>query len=146
MEIFSIEEIISKSIPSSHLSGVYFLIKDDEIVYVGQSKNIFSRIDTHKRNRKLIFDRVFYIYTPELDDLDRIELESKYISDILPRYNIAHAKEFIPKPKYGVWNRRFGSCKTEKVKTPFKVEIYRKVYRSHGKWIPPPADLSKYNK
>ena len=43
------DEILRASEPHRTLCGVYFLIKDDVVVYVGQSIDVDSRLATHKR-------------------------------------------------------------------------------------------------
>jgi hypothetical protein len=41
------EDIIKGSAPWATASGVYFLINDDKIIYVGQSTNVYARITAH---------------------------------------------------------------------------------------------------
>jgi hypothetical protein len=64
--------------------GVYFLIREDEIVYVGQSKNCPSRIQTHINDKGKVFDSYTFIATHS-DNLDF--LESWYIYAFNPKYN-----------------------------------------------------------
>jgi hypothetical protein len=64
------------------LSGVYFLCKGDDIVYVGQSKNVAARIGGHLAHKE--FDRVFCLRVP-LGDLDYVEGE--FIRAIKPALN-----------------------------------------------------------
>lgn len=54
----------------SLFSCVYFLIKDNRVVYVGQSVNIAGRLVDHFRTKE--FDRVLYLLVPE-SELDRTE-------------------------------------------------------------------------
>lgn len=75
------------------ISGVYFLVFRDEVVYVGQAVDIFARIRMHRTNRSLIFYKYFYIEYNEKDLRD--ELERKYIEMLCPKYNI----DFNPKAK-----------------------------------------------
>ena len=63
-------------------SGVYFFIKDQCIVYVGQSKDVFARIPTHKKRK--LFDQVVFIPVPK-DDLLRVE--RAFIRVVAPVYN-----------------------------------------------------------
>ena len=62
--------------------GIYFLIKDKKIVYVGQSTNIFARVGAHKMDKD--FDKAVYFECPstELDDL-----EYELINILQPQYN-----------------------------------------------------------
>jgi hypothetical protein len=50
--------IVKNSKKPFYICGVYFLIKNDEIVYVGQSVNIYIRIREHK---SFDFDKVFIL-------------------------------------------------------------------------------------
>lgn len=49
---------------------VYFLVKDDEVIYIGQSVNLPSRIEAHLETK--IFDRVYYVPAARRD-LSRVE-------------------------------------------------------------------------
>lgn len=74
-------------------SGIYFLIHDEEIVYVGQSVDVKSRLDQHSRGDDVhdpkLFNRYFVIMcdTSELNNL-----EAYYINKFHPKYNIAIPK------------------------------------------------------
>ncbi len=61
--------------------GIYFLVLDGKIMYVGQSIDIFSRIKSHTDKE---FTDVYYLEVPE-KDLDKIE--RKYIIDCAAPYN-----------------------------------------------------------
>jgi len=75
------EQIVETSLPWARSTGVYFLIDADEIVYIGQSVNVYARIAQHSDKT---FDR--YAYIPcEADVMDR--LESLYIHCFRPRMN-----------------------------------------------------------
>lgn len=75
------DEIARAALPWAKLSGVYFLLDGDEVVYVGQAVHVFSRIAQHTDKR---FDR--YAFVPcEVVLLDR--LESLYIHCLRPRLN-----------------------------------------------------------
>jgi hypothetical protein len=41
-------------------AGVYLLFRDGDVVYVGQSKDVHERVDTHRR----VFDHAFISYVP----------------------------------------------------------------------------------
>jgi len=51
-------------------SGIYFLCQDNDLLYVGQSVNVSSRISTHHHTGK--FNRVIFMAWPP-DDLDSVE-------------------------------------------------------------------------
>lgn len=74
-------DLIKKSLSYGDACGVYFLIKDNEIVYIGQSINIASRITQHRDKE---FDSVSYVacHRSELD-----VLESLYILAYKPPLN-----------------------------------------------------------
>lgn len=62
---------------------IYFLLDDDDnVVYVGQTKNGIVRPLSHKRSKD--FSRVFIKYTKE-EELDKEE--NKYIVKYQPKYN-----------------------------------------------------------
>jgi excinuclease UvrABC nuclease subunit len=75
------EQIAKLALPWQRSSGVYFLVQDQEVVYVGQSVNIYSRIAQHPDKK---FDK--YAFVPcEVELLDK--LESLYIHTLKPRLN-----------------------------------------------------------
>jgi hypothetical protein len=79
--LLTAEEIIAASVPASVQCGIYFLIKDGELKYVGQSVNIGARIGAHGWRG---FDRWHFIVCPR-DQLDAIE--RAYLDRFLPPWN-----------------------------------------------------------
>lgn len=76
------EQILAASLAAEPLKcGIYFLIKDGEIKYVGQSVNIEARITSHKPRR---FERWHWIpcSREELNALERA-----YINAFMPAWN-----------------------------------------------------------
>jgi len=65
-------------------SGVYILYQDEEVVYVGQSRFIFNRIQTHILDRDKKFNYVEFMFFPK-DRLD--DLEMFLIKKHKPKYN-----------------------------------------------------------
>jgi hypothetical protein len=63
---------------------VYFLIKGREVVYVGQSTNLISRIGTHLTEKAGEFNRVLYMFVP-IPSL--IDVETQFIRALNPRLN-----------------------------------------------------------
>ena len=53
-------------------TGVYFLLKENEIVYIGKSVHVDSRINTHAGDVTKDFDKACYIEVPE-EKLGQIE-------------------------------------------------------------------------
>lgn len=78
--LLPVEEIIKGAIPFNIASGVYFLVQNEEVVYVGQSVNIYLRITQHG----IKFDKYAFVPCP-VNLLDR--LESFYIHVLRPRLN-----------------------------------------------------------
>jgi hypothetical protein len=73
-------------------SGVYFLIKDNEVVYVGKSGDVHGRISQHWMLSK-DFDSYTYI---ACSGMEMDELERYYIKSLLPPLNSAMIpKEFL---------------------------------------------------
>lgn len=76
-----------KIIPIKPTVGIYFLFKGDEIVYVGQSLNIFHRVEGHKAEGSKEFDSACFFECP-VDKLDEYEIIA--IRALAPKYNKAH--------------------------------------------------------
>ena len=51
-------EIAQAALPLEKVSGVYFLVDGDEVVYVGQAVNVYSRVGQHTDKR---FDRYAFV-------------------------------------------------------------------------------------
>jgi excinuclease UvrABC nuclease subunit len=85
-ELFSLEQVIEKATKLISC-GLYFLVKNNEIIYIGQSTNISARLDSHtiKNHSYKDYDKVF-IYEC-LDAAERTALEEYYIEKFKPRYN-----------------------------------------------------------
>lgn len=67
-ELISLRQSLVSAPQPAQMSGVYFLVRDNRLVYIGQSKSVWRRIAVHS----VEFDRAFVIPTPE-SDLSRIE-------------------------------------------------------------------------
>jgi len=87
---FTGDEIVAKSVPFEEYrnietySGIYFLINENRIVYVGQSLYIGTRIADHYYKSDKRFDRVFHIDAAE-PLLNWIE--TQYIHTFMPELN-----------------------------------------------------------
>lgn len=75
------DAIISASKQDFRVCGIYFLIKNDEIVYIGQSVNIFGRLQGHSDKD---YDSVAFVACPK-SQLDI--LETLYILNYQPKLN-----------------------------------------------------------
>ena len=78
------EEILETAIAVTSARGLYFLIRKNEIVYVGQSENVHARVMKHYAEGTKKFDSYSYILITS-GNLDYIEGE--YILEIEPQYN-----------------------------------------------------------
>ena len=87
LDLVSRQELIRNKIPMLPTIGVYFLIEKDEIVYVGQSVNVFARVSHHYQDGEKVFDSFCYI-SCEKEELNI--LESLYILIFQPRCNGYH--------------------------------------------------------
>lgn len=74
-------EIVLAALAWEQASGVYFLIRQGRIVYVGQAVNVYVRISQHTEKR---FDSYAYLPCP-VDMLDKVE--SLYIHLLRPELN-----------------------------------------------------------
>jgi len=76
-------DIVGSSIPRP-VSGIYFLILGEQIVYVGQSINILQRVGMHAATKE--FDRYYYFECAQ-EHLD--SLEAYCIHKFCPTQNIS---------------------------------------------------------
>lgn len=66
------------------IHGVYFLLQEGRIVYVGKTGNIRERLSQHSNGEKL-WSQFFFIQCEE-EEIDK--LEAHYIAKFRPAYNI----------------------------------------------------------
>jgi len=86
MNLLSKEEILRNKKPISIKKNgvIYFLIKENEIIYIGKAKeNAYSRAGSHLWNKD--FDSISIIEYPENDLID---IETQYIKFFNPKLNI----------------------------------------------------------
>lgn len=88
--LYTEDEIVAGSIPIPLTCGIYFLVRDGVVVYVGQSKNVHRRINDHKSGKE--FDRINVIECLE-KDLD--QLEALYIKKFRPLLNIFGVDRYL---------------------------------------------------
>lgn len=84
-------EILNQVYPAGILNSgaIYFLIKNNEIVYVGQSKNLGMRLDSHIKSKD--FDSFFFIM---VDESELNATEYAYVMKFSPALNMDNP----PKP------------------------------------------------
>ncbi len=75
------EESGCKKIERLRETFVYFLLKDEEVIYVGQTKAGISRLSAHGDKD---YDEIYVMYC---DDSELDYLEDKYITKYKPKYN-----------------------------------------------------------
>ena len=109
--------------------GIYFLFDGSNLVYIGQSENIFKRVPIHLETKK--FDNWNYIEFVE-DDLNILEAE--FILKYQPKYN-----KSIPKN-----NRWLSQSLIKKIHNIGKVETNRMVLNNEVECIV--FDKTKYIK
>lgn len=68
----------------SIVCGVYFLISEGEVLYVGQSRNFYARLSQHMTNAPFEFDSFL---TTECHPHHLNALEAKFIHELQPRWN-----------------------------------------------------------
>jgi hypothetical protein len=77
-------EIIAASVPFKPMCGIYFLIKEKKVVYVGQSVNVPARVASHFHDKQKSFENVAIIECHP-DQLD--VWETLYIHLLRPEQN-----------------------------------------------------------
>jgi len=92
LELTGISDLKEIVINKINESGIYFLCKNKEIVYIGKSLNITQRIGIHLFENEKDFDEVFYILYKK-NTLDIIEFS--LIRHFQPKYNLTVPKIII---------------------------------------------------
>ncbi len=83
--ILNEQEIVDSSVSVDGFSGVYFLVAQGKVVYVGQSTNIFSRLQSHGGSKKFDSIKIIPCHRLKLNSL-----ESVYIHSLRPKLNARH--------------------------------------------------------
>lgn len=81
----SLLDILEAAVPTGQASGIYFLMRSREVVYVGQSIDVLHRVARHRREGRK-FDAYAYLEC-EPSDLNR--LEGLYIRALVPEENLS---------------------------------------------------------
>ena len=71
--------------------NVYLLYKNDEIVYVGQTTQLFIRLNTHSKTKD--FDQFSYISCESYEEM--MSIESALILELQPKYNQKTGDDYI---------------------------------------------------
>jgi hypothetical protein len=84
-ELLELDQIAAGAIVrQKRTPGIYFLLDEGQVVYVGQSINLWARLYDHVCKGKMQFDRYFTL-TCKRSELT--PLESRYIRKFQPKYN-----------------------------------------------------------
>jgi predicted DNA-binding transcriptional regulator AlpA len=86
LEVFEAEEIARRATTAPNMPGIYILLFEGEIVYVGQSICPLRRLGDHSSDKGKFFDA--YVHIP-CRPRDLLALEGLYISKFKPKYNKA---------------------------------------------------------
>ena len=79
-----------------HTNGIYALKKGDDIVYIGSSMDIYTRILEHKADGVKDFDTVSSIERKDGDDgTIRKIIEMGVICELKPKYNKIYFDDYI---------------------------------------------------
>ena len=103
--IFSKEEVLKNKIPNDKLGIYYFIDENDNILYIGKSKNIKIRIQQHIKNgRKRLINKFSKLKLKFLrTELEALLLESQEIKEHLPVFNRRLRKI---KSSVGIFNQK----------------------------------------
>lgn len=79
------DDIVKQSKAAQAVSGVYFLIDEGRVVYVGESGNVHARVACHIRDGGKDFTRIHII---PCNEAERRTLEKAYIKKFNPPLNV----------------------------------------------------------
>lgn len=82
--LLSESSVAERATPVIEACGIYFLLHEGRVVYVGQSISCHRRIAQHESEGGKIFD-AYYVLTCDATELDR--REALYIAKFRPAYN-----------------------------------------------------------
>jgi excinuclease UvrABC nuclease subunit len=92
-----LDEIVEKSQPARlpEQCGIYFLLRGNVVVYVGQTEWFWQRLRAHMKDSRKDWDRFCFIEVP-IDLLN--EVEHHFIFKFKPEYNHhkPHSKSIAP--------------------------------------------------
>lgn len=84
-ELMAYDDIVFSDEIEGAPCGVYFLVVERVIIYIGQSSNIRNRTRSH--GKRLRWDKCIVI--EEQDKQRRVELEGAYIRAYQPAFNVS---------------------------------------------------------
>ena len=81
--LVSESEIVQSCNPLPMVAGIYFLVDGSNVVYVGQSVNVFSRVSQHYNDKKQFTSFAYIVCDRAILD----KMESLYIHYLKPKLN-----------------------------------------------------------
>lgn len=106
--------------------GVYFLIYNNDIVYIGKSNNIFLRISDHIEDKTKSFDNWFYLLYDVSDEI-LSEIEYEYIKKFNPILNLfSDFFNYVSKNVYYLYSKEYLLKNSYKAKIKGIYFLYRK--------------------
>jgi hypothetical protein len=85
LSLLLLGDILARARKVVPIVGIYFLVDEAQVVYVGQSVNVTNRIVQHDRDKVMKFDSASHVECAK-EELDA--LEAAYIRMLRPKYNI----------------------------------------------------------
>jgi len=111
----------------SSFCGIYFLIHNDDIVYIGQSIDIPNRIRQHKGHYP--FDTVKYI---EVNKNKLNKIEKEYILQYTPKYNKTYLHKNGNSKSLCSWFLKYNLYAKSNIDNIYRKELYKKYsYRNY---------------
>lgn len=104
MDLLSKKQVLSLSTPLSEikymgrLSGIYFLINEGSIIYIGISEDISRRVRSHSYDRLKTFNCFSFLENSTYKGLR--DLEYLYIRVFQPKHNKQHVDKKLKNMKY----------------------------------------------
>lgn len=77
--------LLKRQISKEALKGIYFLLQDDDVVYIGKTITGVTRIYQHVGKKK--FNHYCFINMPDLTEKELYSVEAKYILKYEPTLN-----------------------------------------------------------
>ena len=98
MSLKCVENVIIQHKYDTH-KGIYFLILDNCVVYVGKSINTILRIEYHKSECVKKFDNHYILPCNHLTEKQIENLEGHFINFLKPKYNRTKGSKYTTKKK-----------------------------------------------
>lgn len=97
---------LDRNVPA--YSGIYFILDNDEIIYVGKSRLLSQRITIHRVIKRFALHNCTHVQFVYIHEDDLVEIEKKLIVFFTPKLNKAGSPKFLH-PNKGQKYKRHGS-------------------------------------